>query len=54
MPKHPARCTEAEINRAAAVAVKRNMRVCIHPNGTIVLEPLTPQKTVDTYDEVSL
>lgn len=42
MPRTPARCTEADINRAAKVAARRNMRVKIRPDGVIVLEPIAP------------
>lgn len=40
MPRTPARCTEADINRAAKVAVRNNMIVLIKPDGTIILEPV--------------
>jgi|GEM_PF-2404529 len=38
MPRTPARCTEADMNRAAKVAKRHGMVVVITPDGTIRLE----------------
>ena len=58
MPRTPARCTEADINRAAKVAMRHGMAVAILPDGTIRLEPLDSTKQgepfVDEYAGVGL
>ena len=54
MPRTPARCTEADINRAAKVAKRQGMRVVIKPDGTIVLEPVDEQVRLDDVAGVHL
>lgn len=45
MPRTPARCTEADINRAAKVAKRHGMNMFLLPDGTIKLSVVATEQS---------